>query len=94
LLDDPSEEVLECLRHAEDCAREAATKTSPKIRADFLDLERRWRSLARSYEFTERLGDFCARYQAAGGALPIPPPEVGPRNWGARYADTSVPRNR
>jgi hypothetical protein len=36
------------------------------MKADFLDLERRWLSLARSYEFSERLDDVCggAKWQA------------------------------
>ena len=59
LLNNLSEQVRECLRHAEDCARQAAEHPNAKMKADFLDLERRWLSLARSYEFTERLSDFC-----------------------------------
>jgi hypothetical protein len=73
LLNNLSEQIRECLHHAEDCAREAAAQTSPRIKEDFLDLERRWQSLARSYEFTERLGDFCARYQAARERFADPP---------------------
>jgi hypothetical protein len=53
-----SKQIRECLQHAENCARKADAQTDPKIIADFLDLERRWLLLARSYEFTERLGDF------------------------------------
>ena len=30
----------------------------PELRQDFLDMERRWLSLARSYEFAERLASF------------------------------------
>jgi hypothetical protein len=50
-----SEEVRECLKHAEDCARQAAAQTDPKLKQDFLVMERRWRFLARSYGLTERL---------------------------------------
>jgi hypothetical protein len=53
-----SEEIRECYRRAEDCARKAAAETDPKLKADFLDLERRWVLLAQSHEFTERLNDF------------------------------------
>lgn len=68
MLSNRSEQVRECLQHADDCARQAAAQIDPKMKADFLDLERRWLSLARSYEFTERLADFCgeAKRQAAG----------------------------
>ena len=52
------EQVRECLQHAEHCARQAAAQTNCKLKEDFLEMERRWLFLARSYEFTERLGDF------------------------------------
>jgi hypothetical protein len=58
MLKNLSEEVRQCLQHAEDCARQAAAQTCPKLKQDFLDMERRWLSLGRSYEFTERLADF------------------------------------
>jgi hypothetical protein len=55
LLNDVSEQLRECLQHAEDCARKAAAQTDPALKADFLDMERRWLSLARSYELTGRV---------------------------------------
>ena len=58
MLNNVSENIRECLRHAEDCARKAAAQTDPSLKADFLDLERRWLILAESYDFTERLTDF------------------------------------
>jgi hypothetical protein len=53
-----SEQIRDCLQHAEDCARQADAQTDPTLKHDFLDTERRWLLLARSYEFTQRLGDF------------------------------------
>ncbi len=53
-----SEQIRECLRHAEDCARQAAAQTDPTAKQDFLDLEKSRLFLARSYEFTERINDF------------------------------------
>jgi hypothetical protein len=35
-----------------------------------LDLERRWLALARSYEFTDRLDDFCDEAKRKTGDLP------------------------
>jgi hypothetical protein len=70
LLSNVSEQVRECLQHAEDCARQAAAQTCPKLKEDFLDLERRWLALARSYEFTERLGDFCDNTKRKRSDLP------------------------
>ncbi len=60
MLNNVSEQIRECLRHAEDCARQAAAQTCPNLKKDFFDMERRWLFLARSYEFTERLTDFSA----------------------------------
>jgi hypothetical protein len=53
-----SDQVRECLRHAEDCARQAASQSDPGLRRDFLDVEASWLKLARGYELTERLADF------------------------------------
>jgi hypothetical protein len=47
---DPSEDVRECLRHAEDCAHQAREQFDPGLRQDFLDAARRWFFLARSYQ--------------------------------------------
>ena len=59
MLNNLSAEIRDCYRHAEDCVRQAAAQTDPKLKQDFLDLEARWLSLAGSYDFTERLGDFA-----------------------------------
>jgi len=53
-----SDQVRECLGHAEGCARQAAAQTDPGLRQFFLDMEVRWLKLARGYELTERLADF------------------------------------
>ena len=41
-----SEQLRDCYRHAQDCARKAAEQTDPNLKQDFLVIERRWRSLA------------------------------------------------
>jgi hypothetical protein len=48
-----AEEVRECLAHAEACARKAADATDTKIKQDYLDLERSWLTLARSFQTGE-----------------------------------------
>lgn len=58
MLNNLSKQIRECLQHAEDCARKAAALTDPKLKEDFLSVERRWLALAQSYDFTQRLGDF------------------------------------
>jgi hypothetical protein len=58
MLNNLSSQIRECLDHAEDCARKAAAQTDPKLKEDFLNMERRWLALAQSYDFSHRLGDF------------------------------------
>jgi hypothetical protein len=58
MLNNVGEQIRECLRRAEACARKAAAQTDPGLRDDFLQLERRWLDLARSMEFGERLNTF------------------------------------
>ena len=55
MLPNETEEVRECLRRAEECARQAKAQFDTKFRQAFLDLEQRWLRLARGYELSERL---------------------------------------
>ena len=55
VLNNLSEEIRECYRHAEDCALKSIAHHDPQLKQDFLDLEQRWLFLARSYELSERL---------------------------------------
>jgi len=70
VLNSISEQIRECYWHAEECARKAAAQTDLKIKADFLDLERRWLVFARSYGFTERLTDFSDETKRNADNLP------------------------
>jgi hypothetical protein len=56
-----SEQIRDCLQHAEDCARKAAAQSDPVLRKDFLLLEKRWLGLARSFEFSESLNNFTKK---------------------------------
>jgi len=58
MLNNLSEQIRQCLKHAEDCGCQAAAQTDQKLKQNFLDMERRWLVLAQSYDFTQRLGDF------------------------------------
>jgi DNA-directed RNA polymerase subunit RPC12/RpoP len=52
-----AKEIRECLRYADECAREAAElPDGSSFRQDFIRLEQRWLDLARSIEFGEQLG--------------------------------------
>jgi len=58
MLQNLSREIRYCYGRAEECKRLAATALTDDSKAGFLDMERRWLSLARSYEFAERLSNF------------------------------------
>ena len=53
-----SDKVRGCLEHAENCANRARIECDPNIARDFLEMERRWLRLARSYQFAEQLDAF------------------------------------
>jgi len=57
MLNNLSEQIRDCYRHAQDCARKAAEQTDPNLKQDFLELEESWLFLARSFKFNERLDD-------------------------------------
>jgi hypothetical protein len=50
VLNNLSEQIRNCLTHAEQCARGANAQISPGLRNDFLQLEKLWRELAQSME--------------------------------------------
>jgi hypothetical protein len=60
VLNNLSAQIRGCYEHADGCARKAAAQTDPKLKQDYLDLERRWLLLAKSYDLTGRLADFSA----------------------------------
>jgi PAS domain-containing protein len=59
-----SEQVRTCLERAYDAKRQADGAFHPALKTDFLEMEKRWLALARSYEFSERLTDFTAANSA------------------------------
>jgi len=50
--------IVECLVHADDCERRAQTMTDAQIKVDLLDMARKWRRLAESYQFVERVDGY------------------------------------
>jgi hypothetical protein len=46
MLQDLSDQVRECLRHAEDCAQQAASQTDPQLRRDYLIIGACWLKLS------------------------------------------------
>ena len=73
MLNNLSEQIRKCLEHAEDCAREAAAlPNGSPVKQDYLNLEKRWFSLARSFELGEQLTDFTNEAKRRASA-PITP---------------------
>jgi hypothetical protein len=58
MLNNPNEESHEWYQQAARCARQADAQTNPKVKQQFLELQRLWLILAHSYEFTEAQTDF------------------------------------
>src|SRR5689334_3557454 len=57
VLEKLSEQVRECLAYAAEAKERAEQTSDPAAQAAFLEMERRWRRLAQSLGFTERLTD-------------------------------------
>ena len=55
-------DIRECYLQAQQCRAWADVAPTPSEKADFLDMERRWLSLARNYEFAERLSNFTKQF--------------------------------
>jgi hypothetical protein len=53
-----TDEIAECYRHARECHERAKQSHDPATKKDLFNMERRWLSLARNYEFAERLSRF------------------------------------
>jgi hypothetical protein len=59
MLNNLSEKIRNCLQHAEECARRAAAEPDGStLKQDFLNLEKRWLDLSRSFQLGEQLTDF------------------------------------
>jgi PAS domain S-box-containing protein len=54
-----SEQVRDCHERAAE-AEKAEAMADPALKAEFLEMEKRWLALGRGYDFTERLRDFTA----------------------------------
>jgi len=50
-----SAHARECRQYAEHCAQIAQNQFDPQVRQSYLEMQRRWLSLARSYEFSDHL---------------------------------------
>src|SRR5262245_6356726 len=59
-----SEQVRACHEYAADAKQQAEAVADPALKTSFLDLEKRWVALARSYALDESLGHFSAEMSA------------------------------
>jgi hypothetical protein len=50
-----SDDIRECYRHAAEARQKAEATSHLPTKAEYQDMERRWLSLARNYEFSEQL---------------------------------------
>jgi hypothetical protein len=74
VLNNLSEQIRECLQHAEDCARKAVEQPDgSRLKQDFLNLEKRWLELSRSFQLGERLTDFTneAKRRTSASITPL-----------------------
>jgi PAS domain S-box-containing protein len=60
MLEQLSDQIRECHERAAEAKARADETNDPGLKAEFLNTESRWLTLARSYSFTESLEDFTA----------------------------------
>jgi hypothetical protein len=65
--------ICECLEHAAQADERAANETHPDLRAEYVELARTWRKLARSFEFAQSLEQFLLDSQKG---KPVTPPKA------------------
>jgi PAS domain S-box-containing protein len=83
VLQNLSDEIKLCYERAAEAKEHADETLDPEAKADFLNMERRWLLLARSYEFGDRLDDFTkenARQAKWTQAIPPVSPRQAPVN--------------
>lgn len=60
MLEQFTDQIRRCYERAAEARARADTTDDPQLKAEFLDAEKRWLTLASSYGFTESLKDFTA----------------------------------
>jgi PAS domain-containing protein len=60
MLEQLSDQIRECYERAAEAKERADATNDPGLKVEFLNTERRWLVLARSYAFAESLEDFTA----------------------------------
>lgn len=69
MLSDLSQQIRHCHERAAEAKEKAEATSDPALKADLLEMERRWLVLARSYALTESLDDFTQQKSRRGREL-------------------------
>jgi hypothetical protein len=64
MLRKPSSDAAECLQHATECELQAERASDPTAKQSFLDLAARWRRIAATYEYIDRVDQVISRAKA------------------------------
>ena len=64
MLSRPSADALDCLQHAAECELQAQQTRDPTAQQAFHDLAARWRRIAETFEYIERVDHFLAKPRA------------------------------
>jgi hypothetical protein len=62
-------DIRECYLLAEQCRQWAEIAPTPSAKTRYLNMERRWLSLAHGYEFADRLSDYTAPFGKRKGQI-------------------------
>src|SRR5215469_17000361 len=100
MLEQLSDQIRVCYERAAEAKAKADAIDDPVLRIEFLDMEKRWLTLARSYGFTESLTDFTTansawrrwfdrRPRANKGSAPITPESAERFLWLASIVESS-----
>ena len=61
MLEQPARDAAECLQRAAECESQAQRIRDPTAKQSFLDLAARWRRIAGTLEYIERVNDFLSK---------------------------------
>jgi hypothetical protein len=57
----PVNDAVECLQHAAACELQAERVNDPAAKQSFFDVAARWRRIADTFEYIERVDEFLAK---------------------------------
>jgi len=72
VLTKPSVNVVDCLQHAAECESQSARTSDPHAKQSFIDLAARWRRVAETFEYIQRVDSFISEIDRKSQELPKP----------------------